>query len=69
MRKIIWATILATCLMAGCAIGTTGEASWELCLGFKTKQISDEKAEITISSSVVDKVVDSLTDGKVTEAE
>jgi len=73
MRKSFATLLLAVCLMvipiSGCAVGTHGEASWELYAGFRTGQHSEEPAKITVDSSVVDKIVDSLTDGEVTEAE
>lgn len=53
----------------GCSLQTDGEGIWELCLGVHTKQISDKPAKVELKSSVIDKIVDSLTDGKVSEEE
>lgn len=72
MRKSFVTLLIAACLfigITGCGISTQGEANWELYGGFRTKQHSEEPAEIIVESSVVDKIVDSLTDGEVTEAE
>jgi len=72
MTKRFATLMLAVCLAVGtigCSIGTQGEASWELYAGFRTKQHSEEPAKIVIESSVVDKIVESLTDGEVSEAE
>ena len=72
MTKRLATLLLTVCLAVGatgCAVTTAGEASWELYGGFRTRQHSEEPAKITVESSVVDKVVDSLIDGEVTEAE
>lgn len=73
MRKRFVTSLLAVCLLvgpiSGCSFTTTGEANWEVYGGVRTRQLSEEPASVEIKSSVVDKVVDSLTDGEVTEAE
>lgn len=64
--------MLTACLLlgtSGCAAITTGEASWEVFAGCRTKQHSEEGAEVRIESSVVEKIVDSMTDKEITEAE
>ncbi len=53
----------------GCAVTTTGEGTWEICIGIHTKQISEHPARVGIESSVVDKIVESLTDGKISPDE
>jgi cytochrome b561 len=73
MYKSFAILLLSVCMIiipiSGCAVSTQGDASWELYAGFRTKQHSEEPAKITVESSVVDKIVDSLTDGEVSEAE
>lgn len=68
-----FATLLLTACLAvgtiGCAVTTAGEASWEMYGGVRTRQHSDEPAKVNIQSSVVDKIVDSLTDGEVSDDE
>lgn len=68
-----FATLLLTVCLAvgttGCAFTTTGKASWEVYGGVRTEQLSDEPSKVEIESSVVDKIVESFTDGEVTEAE
>lgn len=60
MKRIMITSFLAL-VLSGCAIGTQGEASWELTLGFHTKQISDKPAKISVESTEVSKVVDFFT--------
>ncbi|RLC88977.1 MAG: hypothetical protein DRJ03_00005 [Chloroflexi bacterium] len=72
MTKRLATLLLTVCLAVGatgCAFTTTGEASWEVYGGIRTRQLSEEPAKVEIESSVVDKIVESLTDGEVTEAE
>lgn len=72
MTKRFAILLLAICLALGaigCVVTTAGEGSWELYGGFRTKQYGKEPAKITIKSNVVDKIVDSFTDGEVTEDE
>jgi hypothetical protein len=53
----------------GCSLGTTGTGSWEIYTGVRTEQIGEQPPKITIESTVVDKIIDSFTDGKVTKEE
>lgn len=70
MRKGFVVLILTLCLfITGCGFVTSGEGSWEIYGGFRTKQYSTEPANISIQSDVLDKIVDSFTDGEVSEAE
>lgn len=72
MKKNIVALLLIACLSVGtmgCAFPTTGEAVWEVYGGVRTRQLSEEPAKVEIQSSVVDKIIDLLTDGKVSDAE
>ena len=72
MRKRFATLLLAACLLVGttgCTITTTGEGSWEVYGGVRTKQHSEGPAKGEFESSVVDTIVDSLTDGEVSEAE
>lgn len=73
MRNRFATLLLAACLVVGpvtgCSFTTTGEANWEVYGGVRTRQLSEESASVEIQSSVVDKVIYSLTDGEVTEAE
>ncbi|KKN91215.1 hypothetical protein LCGC14_0220830 [marine sediment metagenome] len=70
-KKFVTLTLGAFMMIGimGCTITTAGEASWEMYGGFRTRQHSDIPAKVTIQSSVVDKIVDSLTDGEVSEEE
>lgn len=71
MTKKFATLLLAICLVvwSGCAVTTTGEASWELYGGFRTRQYSEKPAKAELQSSVIDKIINSLTDGEVTEEE
>lgn len=68
MTKILAILLLTVCL-TGCTIKTAGHASWEVYGGVRTRQHGDKPAKISIQSSVVDKIVDALTDGEVAEDE
>lgn len=71
IRKIV-TLLFATFLLfevAGCQIITEGDGSWEACFSIRTKQNSEQPAKVELKSSVIDKVVDSLTDDKVSDAE
>ena len=68
MRRIIWAVILSLGL-TGCAVLTEGESSFEIYCGIRAKQHNEQPAKVAVESSVVDKIIDSLTDGKVSDAE
>lgn len=72
MRKRLMTLLLTVCLLAnttGCAIITGNEGSWELYVGVRTKQIGNKPARVEIQSTVVEKIVDSFTDGKVSPDE
>ena len=72
MRKKLITLLLAVCLFAstaGCAFTTTGEAGWEVYFGIKTKQYSEQPGKVQIESSAVDRIIESLTDGKVSNEE
>lgn len=72
MNKKYVGLFFSACLLigtVGCAAITSGSGSWEIYGGVRTKQDGDKPAKIEIQSSVVDKIVDSLTDGEVTDAE
>ncbi len=64
--------LLSVCLivgLTGCALKTEGGGSWEIYGGVRIKQHSENPAKISLESSIVDKIVDSFTDGKVTKDE
>lgn len=72
MAKRFVTLLLAICLAVGttgCTVTTAGEGSWELYGGFRTRQHGEKPVKITVQSSVIDKIIDPLTDGEVTEAE
>ncbi len=73
MNKSTVGKLFAVCLLligtAGCNVTTTGESNWEVYTGFRTRSIGDKPSSVSIKSSVVDKIVDSITDGEVTEEE
>lgn len=72
MRKSFVTLLLTACLLVGttgCTITTTGEASWEIYGGVRTRQHSDTPAKVEIQSSIVNTIVESLADGEVSEAE
>ncbi len=72
MIRKISALLLIACFAVGtigCTVGTIGGADWEIYHGFRTKQTSEVPSVVSVESSVVDKVVDSLTDGTVSEQE
>lgn len=65
MRKSFATLLFAACLLVGttgCAFMTTGGATWEIYSGVRTQQTSEEPSKVEIQSSVVDKVVESLTE-------
>jgi len=53
----------------GCSIIPQGNGGLEIYAGIRTTQIGLVPPKLTIESTVVDKLVDLLLDGKVTEAE
>lgn len=72
MTKKLSALLLTVCVAVGaigCAVSTTGSASWELYGGFRTIQNSEGPSTVELGSSVVDKIMNSLTDGEVSEVE
>lgn len=72
MTKKFAILLLIACLAVGttgCSTTTTGEGTWEAFCGIRTKQIGKTPAKVELKSSVVDKIVDSLNDGEVSDAE
>jgi hypothetical protein len=72
MRRSLTVLTLAVYLFfssTGCVVITTGEASWEAYVGLRTRQHGEKLAKVEIKSSVVDKIVGSLTDGEISETE
>lgn len=72
MTKKFATLLLAVCLVigtTGCSVGTTGKANWEIYGGVRHNQEGDKPAEVEIKSSVVDTIVDLLTDGEVSDEE
>ena len=71
MKKSIAVLCFLTHLLlgSGCVVTTSGEANWEIYAGIRTKQSSPEPASVEIQSSVVDKLMESFSDGEVSEAE
>lgn len=72
MRKNIVTLLLSVFLLVGttgCFIITEGESSWEIYTGMRAKQQGKKTAKVGIKSSVVDKIVNSLMDGEVSNAE
>lgn len=70
MKIKICAILFVLCL-SGCTMQTQGHSEWELYLGVRAKQVDDgpNPASIGIESKNLDKIVDSLTDGEISEAE
>jgi len=72
MTKKLVTLLLTVCLTVwatGCSVTTTGSTSWEMYGGFRTINDGKVPAKIEFKSSVVDKILGTLTDDKVTEAE
>ncbi len=73
MNKSTVSKLFAVCLLligiTGCTASTSGESTWEVYGGFRARQIGETPASVSVQSTVVDKIVDSLTDGEVTEEE
>ena len=76
MRNILIRLMFVLCLLfgaTGCSIITQGSGSWEIYAGVRTEVTSDEPASVSVESSVLEesikKIVDSLTDGKVSPDE
>ncbi len=69
MKKSFVIPILASILLTGCAVGTQGNGSLEIYAGIRTTQVGPTAPGLKLESTVVTKIVDSLLDGKVTDAE
>lgn len=73
MNKCTVSKLFAVCCLlvgtAGCTVTTSGESSWEVYTGIRARQTGETPASVSIESTVVDKIVDSLIDGEVTEEE
>lgn len=70
MYKSLITLLLTICLFigtTGCALTTTGEGSWELYFGIRTRQHSEQPAKVELQSSIADQVVDFLTDYEISE--
>lgn len=71
MNKNTVSKLLAACLLfvgtTGCSVTTEGKGEWEVYAGVRTRQIGDKPASVSIKSSVVDKIVNSILDDEVTE--
>jgi hypothetical protein len=69
MVKVLVVSLFVMFISFGCAIKTTGKGSWEIYYGVRTEQDGETPSTVSIESSIVDKIVDSLTDGEVSEEE
>jgi hypothetical protein len=72
MWKRLVTLMLVACLFAGntgCALVTKGDSQWEVYCGIRTEQKSEEAGSVGIESSVLEKLIESFTDGETTEAE
>lgn len=72
MRKSFVALMLVVGLLvgtSGCAVITKGNASWEVFFGVRHGQVGEEPASVGVESPVLERLIDNLTDGEVTEAE
>lgn len=72
MTKKLATLLLAVCVTVwalGCSVSTTGSASWEMYGGFRTIQDSEVPSKAELKFSVVDAIIDSLSDCEVSEAE
>lgn len=72
MKKNLFILSIAIYLLIGvlgCNISTTGKGGWEIYTGVRVYQEGDKPANVKIESTVVDKVIDSLTDGEVSDEE
>lgn len=70
-RSLVLLTLVVGLLVGstGCAIVTKGSGSWEVFYGVRSAQNSDEPASVGVESDVLERLIDNLTDGEVTEAE
>ena len=72
MRNSFVSLMLVACLFVGntgCAVVTKGDSAWEAYCGVRTKQNSEEPGSVGVESAVLERLIDNLTDGEVTEAE
>ncbi len=72
MKNRFAVIMLSVCLLfgtAGCAVTTEGNSSWEVYGGLRMNQDSEKPAKVSVGSTILDRIVDSLTDGEVTEKE
>lgn len=72
MRKRPIASFVIACLLpfsSGCAMATTGNGAWNIFVGVRMQQNSEELPSIKIESKVFDDLVKAITDGKITPAE
>jgi len=51
---------LFTLLLNGCIVTTSGDATWELYVGVRTRQISKEPSKINFQSNQIDKIISSF---------
>lgn len=55
--------LLAACLLfgaTGCAVVTKGHGSWEVFMGVRTEQISEEPASFGVESEILEDAVSAL---------
>lgn len=69
MNKKIFPLAFVVLCLSGCSLTTTGESSREIYIGVRTKQHSETPAKVEYQSTIIDKYMESLTDGKTTKAE
>lgn len=50
--------------ISGCAVTTTGSATWELYGGVRTEQQSEAPSEVKVESTIISKIVDYFTSDK-----
>lgn len=63
-RKFAVLLFSACCLFvpSGCVVTTSGDASWEIYCGVRTKQHGNEPSAIELKSKLVEKMIDSFVD-------
>lgn len=76
MKKMLVQLMLVVCILfwtTGCSLVTKGAGSWEIYAGIRTEKTSDEPSSVGIESEVleksIEKIVDSMTDDKVSPDE
>ena len=55
--------LLAACLLfgaTGCAVVTKGHGAWEVFMGVRTEQISEEPASFGVESKILEKAAEAL---------